>query len=198
MVHEAAVRPSLYEGAADGSRRPAPVIEVPAPGRVAVVTVGVRVAVESDLTFVQRMLYEAANTPGEQWPRFEDSMQEPRNRRFWIGLTTRPGDLGVIAEYSDTPIGAAWVRRMGKGERLPFDDPEIPVLAIGVERDHRGRGVGALLLSSLLNQARRARIRAIDLTAGSFNDAAIRLYHAHGFTDVGSYGDAIRMRALLE
>jgi ribosomal protein S18 acetylase RimI-like enzyme len=158
----------------------------------------VRLVVESDLPFVQRMLYEAANQPTELWPPFEDSMNEPRNRRFWDGLMTRPGDLGVIAEVSDMPIGAAWMRRMGKGERVPGDDPQVPVLVIGVERDQRGRGVGALLIRSLLDRARAARIQAIDLTTSSFNEAAVRLYHAHGFADIGNYGDAIRMRAILE
>ena len=144
------------------------------------------------------MLYEAANAPGEVWPPFEDSMHEPRNRRFWEGLMTREGDLGVIAELHATPIGAAWIRRMGKGERIPGDDPEVPVLVIGVERDQRGLGVGTLLVSSLLNRAHEARIRAIDLTASSSNGVAVRLYRARGFTEVARYGEAIRMRALLE
>jgi ribosomal protein S18 acetylase RimI-like enzyme len=183
---------------AEGSWRASPVIEVSMPGRLDVDTLGVRPAVVSDLPFVRRMLYEAANNPGEQWPRFDESMREPRNRRFWAALMTRRGDLGVIAEQSDTPIGAAWIRRMGKGERVPFDDPEVPVLVIGAELDHRGQGVGALLLSSLLEQARQTGIRAIDLTVGSFNEAARSLYQTYGFTDVGTYGEAIRMRALLE
>jgi ribosomal protein S18 acetylase RimI-like enzyme len=158
----------------------------------------VRLVVESDLLFMQRMLYEAANATGELWPPFEDSMREPRNRRFWDGWMTRPGDLGVIAELSGMPIGAAWIRRMGKGQRVPGDDPDVPVLAIGVERDQRGWGVGALLMRSLLDRAREARVRAIDLTASSFNEVAVRLYHAHAFADIGDYGDAIRMRAILE
>lgn len=198
MVHEASARPSLDERAADGGRRASPLIDVSTRSRAKAASVDVRLAVEADLPFVQRMLYEAANTPGEGWPPFADSMQEPRNRRFWFGLTTRPGDLGVIADSSEAPIGAAWIRRMGKGQRLPFDDPEVPVLAIGVEREHRGRGVGALLLGSLLSRARQARIGAIDLTVGSFNEAAVKLYHAYGFTDVGNFGDALRMRALLD
>jgi hypothetical protein len=58
----------------------------------------VRDATRDDLGFVQRMLYEAANRPGTDWPPFEDCMEEPQNRRHWIGLMTRAGALGVIAE----------------------------------------------------------------------------------------------------
>jgi ribosomal protein S18 acetylase RimI-like enzyme len=49
----------------------------------------------------------------------------------------------------------------------------------------------------LLDVARAAEVRAIDLTTGSFNAPAVRLYHRCGFEDVGSFGDTIRMRATL-
>jgi hypothetical protein len=70
----------------------------------------VRGARPDDLGFVQRMLYEAVNRPGTDWPMFEDRMEEPRNRRHWIGLMTRAGDLGVVAELARRPVGVAWVR----------------------------------------------------------------------------------------
>jgi hypothetical protein len=90
------------------------------------------------------MLYEAANRPETDWPPFEDCIEEPQNRRHWIGLMTRPGDLGVIAELARAPVGAAWVRRMREDELRPLDDPAVPVLAIGVESG----GARPLLLRS--------------------------------------------------
>jgi ribosomal protein S18 acetylase RimI-like enzyme len=157
----------------------------------------VRSALADDLFFIQRMLYEAANKPGEQWPPFDESMQEPRNLRFWRGWMARAHDLGVIAEVDDVPVGAAWIRTMGEGERGPHDDPDVPVLAIGVERAHRGQGLGTALMRSLLDAARHNHVRCIDLTTGSFNAAAATLYRGQGFRDTGYYGDAIRMRATL-
>jgi ribosomal protein S18 acetylase RimI-like enzyme len=144
------------------------------------------------------MLYEAANKPGEPWPSFEDSLNEPRNRRFWRGLMTRDGDLGVIAEIEGLAVGAAWIRVMGEDERGPDDDADVPVLAIGIEREYRGRGIGTTLIRSLLDLARVRRVRAIDLTTGSFNTPAVRLYHRCGFQDVGVHGETIRMRAIVE
>ena len=110
---------------------------------------------------------------------------------------TRDGDLGVIAEVDHVPVGAAWIRIMGEGERGPQDDPEVPLLAIGVDREHRGRGIGSKLMRSLLDVARTAEVRAIDLTTGSFNAPAVRLYHRCGFEDVASNGGTVRMRATL-
>jgi GNAT superfamily N-acetyltransferase len=99
------------------------------------------------------MLYEAANRPGTQWPEFEASMEEARNRRFWSGWM-REGDLGVVAEDDGIQIGAAWIRSLAGDELSPIDDPEVPVLAIGVERDYRGSGVGGLLMDALIAEAR--------------------------------------------
>jgi ribosomal protein S18 acetylase RimI-like enzyme len=147
---------------------------------------------------MQRMLYEAANRPGTDWPPFEDCIEEPENRRHWIGWMTRGGDLGVIAELAQTPVGAAWVRRMREDELRPLDDPAVPVLAIGVEAEYRGRGVGGRLMTALLDRARDAGAGAIDLDTGSFNEAAVKLYHSHGFVDIDHYGDGIRMRIVLD
>ena len=155
-----------------------------------------RDARSADLPFIKLMLYEAANRPGEAWPSFEESMEELRNRRFWFNFA-RDGDIGVVAETAHEPIGAAWIRRFGGEEKGPLDDPDVPVLAIGVVEQWRGRGVGTLLMRSLLDRARRSGVAAIDLTTGAFNEAGVRLYYASGFVDTGRFGDAIRMRARL-
>jgi ribosomal protein S18 acetylase RimI-like enzyme len=156
----------------------------------------VRAATASDLSFVKRMLYEAANRPGDEWPPFEDSMREPRNVRFWRGFP-RAGDVGVVAEDDGAPVGAAWIRAFSGDELGPVDDAAVPVLAIGVAERYRGRGIGGLLIQALLAQARGCGVQAIDLTTGDFNEAAVRLYHSSGFQDVARFGDAIRMRLIL-
>lgn len=158
--------------------------------------VAVRDAGATDLPFIKLMLYEAANRPGEAWPPFEASMDELRNRRFWISFP-RDGDIGVVAEADKEPIGAAWIRRFDGDEKGPLDDPDVPVLAIGFVEEWRGRGVGTALMRSLLNRARRDGVAAIDLTTGAFNEAGVRLYYASGFVDTGRFGEAIRMRARI-
>jgi GNAT superfamily N-acetyltransferase len=99
------------------------------------------------------MLCEAANRPGTGWPEFEASMDEARIRRFRSGWM-RAGDVGIVAEDDQIRIGAAWIRSLAGVELPPIDDPDVPVLAIGVERDYRGRGVGGLLMDALIAEAR--------------------------------------------
>lgn len=163
----------------------------------------VRAADEADLEFLQRMLYEAANRPGDDWPPFEECINEPHFRRFWVSWP-RAGDIGVVAHDRGTPIGAAWIRRFARDELSPIDDSEIPVLAIAVEREYRGRGVGHAVLDELITRATDAGYVAIDLTAGAFNEVALHLYAAYGFEEVARLaprrpggGEGVRMRVRL-
>jgi ribosomal protein S18 acetylase RimI-like enzyme len=87
---------------------------------------------------------------------------------------------------------------MRDDELRPLDDPAVPVLAIAVESEHRGRGVGGLLMTALLEPVRSTGTVAIDLDTGSFNEAAVKLYHSHGFVDTGYYREGIRMRIVLD
>ncbi|MGH9243258.1 MAG: GNAT family N-acetyltransferase [Acidimicrobiales bacterium] len=134
----------------------------------------VRAADERDLVFHQRMLYKAANRPGDEWPPLEECINELRNRRFWVSCP-RAGDIGVVAQDASRPIGAAWIRRFSGDEPSPIDDTDIPVLAIGVERDFRGMGVGHALMHELVKRAVEAGYLAINLTTGLFTEAALRL-----------------------
>ena len=157
----------------------------------------VRAALEEDLQSLRKMLYEAANRPDAPWPAFEVSMEETRNRRFWSGWM-RPDDLGVVAEDDTVPVGMAWIRRFAGEELSPIDHSEVPVLAIGVERNYRGCGVGGLLMDALIEHARASGVRAISLTTGLFNDAAVRLYRSRGFAEVFRHGEGIQMRLTLD
>lgn len=62
-----------------------------------------RPATADDTAFLQEMLYQAANRPGEVWPPFGECLHDPRNLRFWVDWP-RSGDLGVIAEIVGAPI----------------------------------------------------------------------------------------------
>lgn len=160
------------------------------------ISVVVRKATSDDLPFIQLMLYEAANRPGDTWPTIEESINESRNRRFWVDWP-RKGDMGWIAESQASPIGAAWIRYFSGPDLSPVDEPEVPVLAIGVVADHRGRGVGGLLMDALLAGAREDGIREISLTTGLFNEPALRLYRRCGFTETLRREDAVRMKVTL-
>lgn len=153
----------------------------------------VRPAEPGDLGFMQQMLYQAANRPGDDWPPFEECVNEPRNSRFWRDFP-RDGEVAVIAERGCGPVGAAWIRTFVGDELSPMDEWGIPVLAIAVVEGERGRGVGHRLMTELISAATDRGVTRINLATSLFNMAAVHLYERHGFKEVLRRGDSVQMR----
>jgi ribosomal protein S18 acetylase RimI-like enzyme len=103
-----------------------------------------------------------------------------------------PDDFGVIAEREGMACGAAWARQFAPTEGAIFyAGPRTPEVSIGVKRDCRGQGVGALLLRELENAARRAGLDGLCLNVRDTNPA-IRLYQRAGYRLME--GTAVRNR----
>ncbi len=95
----------------------------------------------------------------------------------------RVGDMGVIAQKAEVPVGAAWLRLWTPGDRgYGYVADEIPELAIAVIPDMRGQGVGTTLLEKTL-QIASSRFSAISLSIRADNPA-LRLYERTGFMPV--------------
>ena len=62
---------------------------------------------------------------------------------------------------------------------------EAEILSIVVARTDRGKGVGARLLAYHLSEATRNGVRRMFLEVEAGNKAALKLYHAYGFTEQG-------------
>ncbi|ANN79079.1 GNAT family N-acetyltransferase [Bordetella flabilis] len=81
------------------------------------------------------------------------------------------------------------------------------VVGMGVHADWRGRGVGKALLRAGAGAARQAGLQRLELEVYASNDAACRLYEAHGFVREGlkrrgrcldgAYEDIVIMARLL-
>jgi GNAT superfamily N-acetyltransferase len=84
-------------------------------------------------------------------------MALPQVRRNLVDLG-RPGDGGVVAVTADgARLGAAWYRLFSAEEPgWGFIAVHVPVLAIGVVPEARGRGIGGALLDALLALGRSA------------------------------------------
>ncbi len=135
----------------------------------------------SDTHFLRGMLYEAAAPLGKDRPSSEQLLSNPQVTAFVDGWG-RPGDHGIVAEADLDAVGAAWFRV------FPDDDPEggfeggvTPELLIALEHDHRGKGVGGLLLSALIDKAREEGKTTIGLNVHRSNLPAVALFRRHGF-----------------
>jgi len=156
-----------------------------------------RLATLSDAIFLRGMLYEAAAPVGKDRPSPEQLLSNPQVTAFVDGWG-RQGDHGIVVEAELEPVGAAWFRV------FPDDDPEggfvggeTPELLIAIVQEHRGKGVGGLLLSALLNKARDEQRTSIGLNVQRSNLPAVALFRRHGFVVRRDRDGILTMQASL-
>ena len=134
--------------------------------------------------FLQEMLYAALDwRPDVELPQREWVLAHPQVAPFHTAWG-RSGDTCLVAEDDDVPIGLAWYRFFtdaahGEG----FVDEETPEVAVAVAADHRGRGVGRLLMESIHDRARAQGVTRISLSVDPDNPAK-RLYLRLGYVDL--------------
>jgi GNAT superfamily N-acetyltransferase len=78
----------------------------------------------------------------------------------------------------------------GMGGIRPLEDGAAEIVRIYTRPSFRGRGIGALLVGSLVEEARRLGHRTIRLDTGLFMTSAQRIYRAAGFQPIGPYAGA--------
>ena len=98
-------------------------------------------------------------------------------------------DVGFVAYDEDSgnrsSIGAAWVRFWPSSDDggYGYVRSDIPELAIGVDPNQTGNGIGTKLLHTLLDELARRKIPAMSLSCRDDNPA-LRLYQRMGFQNV--------------
>jgi ribosomal-protein-alanine N-acetyltransferase len=95
---------------------------------------------------------------------------------FWDELAQGATRTYLVAVEGEEIVGYAGLAAM---------PDEAYVQNIAVVPDHRRRGLGARLLTALLDDARRRGFTKVGLEVRVDNDAAIALYERFGFRRVG-------------
>jgi mycothiol synthase len=90
-----------------------------------------------------------------------------------------PRDI-ILAYDKEKPIGYCWTRVL-KGEGDAEGGAVGRIYMLGVDPDHRGKGVGSAVLAAGLSLLRRRGVGIVQLTADSGNRSALALYGAAGF-----------------
>ena len=63
------------------------------------------------------------------------------------------------------------------------------IFSISVKKEYWNQGIGTEMLKRIIGQAKKMKLRVIELEVISDNARGIRLYHKMGFTDIGTYKD---------
>ena len=153
-------------------------------------TLHIRNAETEDIAFLAAMLLEAVNWRGDQPPSTLESIMG--NPLVWHYLSDwkRSSDFGFLAhEANGTPVGATWVRFMTADDPgYGFVDEYIPELGMGVASNHRGQGVGRILLEQTIQSATDHGLQGLSLSVEVENERACALYVSSGFVVAGRVG----------
>ena len=103
--------------------------------------------------------------------------EEPWSARlFWSELGQLDTRHYLVALEGDRLVGYAGL--------CAYPD-EAFVQTLAVDESVQGKGIGALLLQALLDEAARRRKPSVSLEVRADNDAAQRLYARFGFRQIG-------------
>ena len=166
-------------------------------------TITVRPATTADLPFLWQMLFESAFTTDEARAAWRANPQHPPELAKYLDGWGRAGDAGVVAEDGrGLRTGAAWYRLFGGADRGDgVLAAGVPELAIAVEPEYRGRGIGGALLTALARTARDGGCARLVLSVDPRNGAARRLYERSGFvyidTNAAARGTSLIMELAL-
>ena len=145
-----------------------------------------RPAVRADAEFLEAMLLEAVNwDPSRQPLSLHELLATPHLAHYVAGWP-QPGDVGVVAEIVDHPVGAAWVRRFSRSDPgFGYVADDVPELTVAVAPGHRADGIGTSLMHTVELAAAAAGYSSISLSTERANYAH-RWYVALGYRVVGN------------
>jgi [ribosomal protein S18]-alanine N-acetyltransferase len=139
----------------------------------------------ADVLTLERKLF-----PDDPWSpeMFADELGQPADTRMYL-----------VASADDHPLAGY------AGMMFVLGGTQADVLTIAVHPDCWGRGIGSLLLGTLIDEARHRACAEVFLEVRADNDRAQGLYRRRGFTEIGvrrgyyqpSGTDAIVMRKNL-
>lgn len=143
-----------------------------------------------DIPFLWEVLYQSIHV-WEGWEAPPRSIVDDHDLAHYLrDFGRRPGDDAEIVVGPDgSAVGAAYSRYMSADDPgYGFVSPDVPELGMAILEPHRGRGLGRLVLSRLLE-----RHPAMSLSVDLQNDIARRLYESLGFVRVAEEGTALTM-----
>lgn len=148
----------------------------------------IRLGVETDLSFLEEMHFEALFwDPGAARPTLAAVREDAEFAKLLAGWW-RAGDRFLIAQENGAKAGAAWFRLWTRDvHSYGFVDSQTPELGLAVKRTHRSRGIGRSLLRALIRLAREDGFPALSLSVSPSNHAR-HLYESEGFRKIGESG----------
>jgi len=144
----------------------------------------IRKAGQHDIPFLWEMLYHSMYVPEGQPPFPKQIVNEPYIKKY-LDQWGKVGDIGLVAEKSNKPVGAIWLRLFDEENKgFGYVDDTTPELGIAILEEERGQGIGSVLMKEIENHAKDFGYTKIALSVDPANPAR-QLYERFGYCHVG-------------
>lgn len=132
---------------------------------------------KQEYPLLDHFLYEAIFIPEGVEPPPKTIIASPELQVYVAGFGESKDDLGLVAEVEGKIVGAVWVRIMNDYGHI---DDKTPSLAISLDQEYRGFGIGTALMKEILAVLASHEYSRISLSVQKAN-YAVRLYQKVGF-----------------
>jgi ribosomal protein S18 acetylase RimI-like enzyme len=147
---------------------------------------------KSEIGFLNVMLYNAIFVPPGKDKLPDNIIEHPEISKY-IKDFGREGDSCFVAEINGELVGAVWTRRFNETNKAyGFVDSDTPELSMAVYEQFRKKGIGTMLLKTMIKALTDEGCKQISLSVDKIN-YAYNIYIKTGFKDYKSVDDSMTM-----
>lgn len=132
---------------------------------------------KQEYPLLNHFLYEAIFIPKGIEPPPKNIISSPELQVYVARFGESKDDRGLVAEVDGKIVGAVWVRIMNDYGHI---DNETPSLAISLDKEYRGFGMGTAMMKKMLALLKSHRYSRVSLSVQKANHAT-KLYLKVGF-----------------
>lgn len=139
--------------------------------------VTIRKIQKQEYPLLDHFLYEAIFIPEGVEPPPKTIITSPELQVYVERFGKAKDDYGLVAEVDGKIVGAVWVRMMNDYGHI---DNKTPSLAISLNKEYRGFGIGTAMMKEILALLKSHGYRRVSLSVQKTNYAA-KMYLKVGF-----------------
>jgi GNAT superfamily N-acetyltransferase len=142
----------------------------------------IREILKSEINFLDEMLYQAIFIPEGIRKLPKEIIYNPELHHY-IKNFGRKDDYCLVVESDGVLIGAIWSRIFSaEAKGYGWVDEKTPEISLAVDENFRKKGVGSLLLESMIEKLKEIGYEQISLSVDIVN-FAYSMYKKFGFVD---------------
>lgn len=148
---------------------------------------------KEEYSLLNDFLYKTIYIPEGKEPPPKSIINSPKLQVYVRDFGKLKHDRALVADINGNIVGAVWVRIMHDYGHI---DNETPSLAMAVDKNYRGLGIGTALLKEMLVNLKLRGYSKVSLSVQKAN-YAVRMYQKAGFKIFDESEEEYIMVALL-